>query len=198
MAKKHLMKLVALIQGFCYVYPVHFMLSDGSRQILSIKGSAETREYAIKKHGSSYLEVEDSFFHLLLFPLCMDKTQTIILDKRIVSCCRLTNIINGLFKTHFDHLPTFIMLLMDEADVNMAVDKSEIILRSIKMIETKLAFEMDVYFSKKMFIHGISSQETSLSSSAGAESFLSAIATSNIATSKSEGDGQISLRGPML
>lgn len=152
--KKNCMRLVKLIESFCYVYNVYFTLLVDGKQILAMQGSADYKKYAIERHGSTYLEVEDVLFYFILFPLSKDNCQSIILDKRVVFSSKITSMINNIFRRYFNYQPVFLLIIRDEADVNISVDKSEIVTRNFKVIENRLNFEMELYFSQKSFIHG--------------------------------------------
>lgn len=151
--RKNLIQIISLLQSFCYVYNVHFTVLDRGKLIFASQGSENTREYAIKKHGDVYLESVDDTFRFMLFPLCKDKSQVIKLEKRVVSCGRISNMLNSIFKRYFDYQPTFVLLLNGEADVNVSVDKTEVVIKDFKYIEHKISSEMDLYFSQRLFVH---------------------------------------------
>ncbi len=91
---------------------------------------------------------------MLLFPFCKDNTQLIFLEKRRIFNDKLKALIQTNFKKYFNYQPTYILLIKDEADINLSVDKSEIILKNCRFIENKIKSEMDRYFSNKTFING--------------------------------------------
>lgn len=152
--RKNTSMIITLINSFCYVYDARFVVYEGDRLLLSCQGSSDTIGYAIRKHGEPFLKIEDRSFIFLLFPLCRDKEQVMLLDRRVVSNARLLRIISGAFKKHFDYQPAFVLLLRDEADVNLSVDKGEIVLKSYRYIEARLLSELDMYFSQHLYIHG--------------------------------------------
>lgn len=152
--RKSVAKILVLMRGFAYVYETHLTLVFKNQIIFSEKGSSNTKEFAISKHGNVSLQVEDDKFSLYLFPFDKTKTEIILIEKRICRYEKAENIIKTVFKQYFEHSPCFILLLKDECDVNISADKSEVILKNCKYVENKIKSEMDRYFTLKMFIHG--------------------------------------------
>ncbi|KAI5149310.1 DNA mismatch repair protein PMS2 [Enteropsectra breve] len=156
--RKNLNLILKLLQAFCYIYDVQFIMYSGSKLLFNEKGSSKTKEYAIQKHGDFHVELDFDEFYLILFPLCKDKKQYIFAEKRAVSCQRITGTINSIFHRHFDYNPTFVLLLKVPADINVSVDKSDIILKDYKFIENKIREELDYFFSEKIFVAGQSQE----------------------------------------
>jgi DNA mismatch repair protein PMS2 len=151
--KKHISDILKLLEQFCYIYSTHFTLIFKGKTIFSKQGSSNTREFAIENLGDSFLEIREDYFDFLLFPFSKSKFQCIFLERRIVNCAKITNLINSKFRKHFEYNPSFILNLKDEADVNISIDKSEVILKNYKFIESKLKSEIDLYFSSRMYFN---------------------------------------------
>ncbi|KAI4291712.1 DNA mismatch repair protein PMS2 [Pancytospora philotis] len=152
--RKNVAQVLALVQGFAYLYATHFTVVDKGRVVLAVQGSGRPAEYAVAKHGHVHLEVLDEAFSFYLFPLCKDRTQIMALEKRVVGNSKILGTIAAIFRKFFDYPPTFLLLLTDEADVNVSVDKAEVVLKNFKYIKNKINEHMELYFNEQFFIHG--------------------------------------------
>lgn len=152
--RKHLAQVLSLLRAFTYVYDVHFTLVHKGKTLFVDRGSSNTKEFSICRHGEPCLSVSDSRFEFYLFPLDKTKTKVVLLDRRVCALDRICSTIDRVFKMFFDHPPTFVLVVKDGGDVNLAIDKSEVILRNSKYIENKIKSEMDRYFASKQLIEG--------------------------------------------
>lgn len=145
-------KIIELLKGFIYVYDVNFTLINNEKPIFIEQGSANTVEFSIKKHGTNLFNMKNDKFELLIFPSDKSKSQFMFLDKRLCKCAGISNTIEKCFLTFFDHSPTYILIFFCEADVNLSIDKSEIILKDNKNIESLIKNGVIEYFSSNKTI----------------------------------------------
>lgn len=150
--KKTLQRLTSLIKGYSYVHNAYFQMVFNGCTVYSEAGGLSTKDVAIARHGSTYLEINDEKFDFLLFPFDKTQTQVIFVEKRQCRYSRITQMISGLFKQHFSYQPTFVLSIRDECDFSLSVDKMEVILKSSKYLENKLKSELDRYFALQQHI----------------------------------------------
>lgn len=153
-ARRHLAQVINLLKAFTYVYDVHFTLVHRGKVLFADRGSSNTKEFSISRHGEPYLSVNDSKFEFYLFPFDRTKTRAVLFYRRVCTLDRVCLIIDRVFRMFFDYFPTFVLVVKDDGDVNLAIDKTEVILRDSKYIENKIKSEMDRYFASKQLIEG--------------------------------------------
>lgn len=151
--RKSLAKIINLIRAYLYVYSVYFELVFNNCTLISECGSDSTTSAAISKHGSVYLNIKDEKFEFLLFPFDKSNTQVILVEKRVCKFERISQLVSNAFSMYFSYPPTYILVLKDECDVNISVDKTEIILKNSKYVENKIKSELDRYFALRHYIH---------------------------------------------
>lgn len=152
--RKSISKIILLLRSFLYVNDTHFTLIFKNQPIFSEKGSSNTKEFSIEKHGTENLQVEDEKFSFYLFPFDKSNTEIVLIEKRSCKYEKAQTLIKSIFKQFFPYLPTYVLVLKDECDINISADKSEIILKNCKYVENKIKSEMMRYFTLKSFIHG--------------------------------------------
>ncbi|ELA42343.1 uncharacterized protein VICG_00441 [Vittaforma corneae ATCC 50505] len=150
--RKSLAKIINLIKAYLYVYPVYFKLVFNSCTLISECGDENTTDIAISKHGPVHFEIRDEKFKFLLFPFDKSSTQVIMIEKRVCKFERVSQLVSKIFEMYFAYPPTYILTLRDECDVNLSVDKTEVILRSSKYVENRIKSELDRYFALKLYI----------------------------------------------
>lgn len=188
--RKNLVQIISFTRALCYVYNVHFTILDHGKVIFADQGSDDSKEYAIEKHGIPFLEIEDPMFYFILFPLSRQKIQNILLEKRYIVNNRIVRLVNNIFRKHFDYFPTFLIILYDEADVNVSVDKTEVIIKNHKYIETKIISEIELYFSQKSYIHGTPVKDI-VNTSASGHSYNATCDDNNILNAIDQNNGDI-------
>lgn len=150
--RKSLAKVLNLLKSYIYVYNATFKLIYNSNTLFNETGSEKTKEFAMTLHGSNIVEILDQGFEFLLFPFSMSETQQVFVERRVCRFERIVNVVKSLFKMHFKYAPTFILLLKDECDINLSVDKTEIIIKNSAYIENKIKAELTRYFALNHYI----------------------------------------------
>lgn len=153
-AKKSVAKMLHLLNSFIYVYEVCFTLAHKGKVLFCEQGSKNTKNFAISRFGDPCFEIQDESFEFYLFPFDKSKLKVIMFYKRLCSYEKASQIIEKTFKMYHDYSPSYILLLKSEGDVNVSIDKTEVILRSSKHIESKIKSELDKYFAAEQTFEG--------------------------------------------
>lgn len=150
--RRHLTQILSLLKAFTYTYDASFTLVYRGKILFVDKGSSNTREFSIRKHGEPYLDVHSDKLEFYLFPFDRSETRIVLFNRRVCTLNRVSSTIDRMFRMFFDHTPTFVLIVKDDGDVNLSIDKTEVILKDEKYIENKIKSEMDRYFATRRLI----------------------------------------------
>ncbi|KAM0681282.1 ATP-binding mismatch repair protein [Glugoides intestinalis] len=150
--RKSLAKILNLLKSYIYVYNVTFKLIYKNNTLFNETGSENTKEIATALHGSNIVEILAEGFEFFLFPFSMSETQQIFVEKRVCKFERIVNTVKSIFKLHFKYAPTFILFLKEECDINLSVDKTDIIIKNSAYVENKIKAEVNRYFALNHYV----------------------------------------------
>lgn len=171
--KKDLGRICSLIESYRCVNKVNFTLFHKRKVLLSCGGYTSPREYFASNYSAfagKYMEVSNGMLEFLMLPVAVkDPRQLMFLEKRPICNKRILGAVRGEFNLYAEGNPTFVLVLKGHGDVNVSVDKSEVILADEPSILSLLKSEIGRFFSSEVLLESPSAggREAGLGSRGG-------------------------------
>ncbi|KHN68891.1 putative DNA mismatch repair enzyme [Ordospora colligata OC4] len=151
-----LSRICSLMENYSCVNNVEFTLFHNRKVLMSLKGCGAPRKYfesQYMQYAGRYMEICTNTFDMIMLPVAVKNLkQMIFLGKRPVENKRILNAIKKEFGLYFDGNPAFVLVIKCSGDVNVAVDKSEVILEDEVGIISLLRSEISRFFSTSIVV----------------------------------------------
>ncbi|KAH9410650.1 MutL protein [Ordospora pajunii] len=154
--RTYLGRICSLLEHYSCVNDVEFILFHDRKVLMSLKGCGVPRKYfelQYAQYAGQYMEIYTGVFDLIMLPVAAkNPKQMIFLEKRPIESKRILNAIRKEFGMYFDGRPAFVLVIKCSGDVNVAVDKSEVILDDEEGIISLLRSEIGRFFSASIVV----------------------------------------------
>lgn len=164
--KSSIMQIAELLRSFTFIYDVKFTFYYKNKLIFSDSGTSDIKKKV--KEFDEVVEINNSKFDLFLFPISKKKETHFYLGKRVCKCTEVFNLIEKIFKKFYDYSPSYVIFFKTEADINISIDKTEVILKDNKMIMEEIRNEIYKHLALYSYVgerKGITDDEATSNSS---------------------------------
>lgn len=139
--KKHIQRIGEYFESMVFVFngiiEFQYMEKTKEKHALFNGKKNDLKSFITEKYGSSFQEQTSDFFDLYFFSYTPLYFNHVFYGGRAVKS-QAKNIIEKTAAKFIETKPSFILLIKDEADINISVDKSSVILKNKDLFESDL------------------------------------------------------------
>lgn len=154
--KKDIGRICTLIESYRCVNRIQFTLFYGKRVFLNCCGYRTPQEYFDGQYpglADRCLVVDGRTVELVMLPVPIkDPRQMMFFNRRPISNRRILSTVKTSFNLYVDGAPTFVLTIKGRGDVNVSVDKSEVILPDEEIILNTIRSEISRFFSSEIHL----------------------------------------------
>lgn len=154
--KKDLARICMLVDAYRCVNRIHFSVFHNRKLVLNCSGHGGPAEYLAAEypeHAQNCLVASNDLAELRMLPVAhRDARQMVFLGRRPVSSRRMLGAIKAEFGLYASGAPTFVLVIRGRGDVNVSVDKTEVILPDEDAIVAFLRSEISRFFSSEIHL----------------------------------------------
>ncbi|ORD95169.1 DNA mismatch repair [Enterospora canceri] len=161
--RRNITQIGEWLEGICVVYSgtIIFKYTDNKKEKeIVYKGCGDNLITFLKqKFGNHLLQYKDELFDIYFFPQSVISTSLMFYGRRLIKS-NLRNVIDKAVAKYTDNKPTHVLFIKDVCDINISVDKSEVIINNRDQIENTLKRQIEIFMENSRHVDSLTITRT--------------------------------------